>query len=49
MKKPLLLVILIIATLSVSAQSFWQDLYYEPGFDLGHYTPFSANNKYIAN
>ena len=49
MKKPLLFVILIIATLSVSAQSFWKDLYYEPGFEFGHYTPFSTNHKYIAD
>ena len=49
MKKPLLFVILIIATLSVSAQSFWQDLYYEPGVDIGHYTRFSAKHKHIAD
>lgn len=49
MKKSLLFLFFIAATISVSAQSFWQDLYYEPGFDLGHYTPFSANHKYIAD
>ena len=49
MKKPLLIALLFAVTLSVSAQSFWQNLYYEPGFDLGHYTPFSENHKYIAN
>lgn len=49
MKKSLLFLLFIAATISVSAQSFWQDLYYEPGFDLGHYTPFSANHKYIAD
>ena len=48
MNKSLLLVFLVFATLSVSAQSFWQDRYYEPGFDLGHYTPFSDKHKYIA-
>ena len=26
-----------------------QDFYYEPGFDLGHYTPFSDKHKYIAD
>ena len=26
-----------------------QNFYYEPGFDLGHYTPFSAKHKYIAD
>lgn len=49
MKKLLLITFLFAATLPVSAQSFWQNLYYEPGFDLGHYTPFSENHKYIAN
>ena len=49
MKKPLLIALLFATTLPVSAQSFWQNLYYEPGFDLGHYTPFSENHKYIAN
>lgn len=49
MKKSLLLVFLVIATISVSAQGFWQSLYYEPGFDLGHFTPFSAKHKYIAD
>ena len=48
MNKSLLLVFLVFATLSVSAQSFWQDRYSEPGFDLGHYTPFSDKHKYIA-
>ena len=49
MKKPLLIALLFATTLPVSAQSFWQNLYYEPGFDLGHYTPFSENHKYITN
>ena len=41
MKKFLLLVFLMATTFSVSAQSFWQNLYYEPGFNLGHYTPLN--------
>lgn len=49
MRKSVLFVFLIAATFSSFAQAFWQDLYYEPGFDLGHYTPFSANHKYIAD
>lgn len=34
--------------LGLSAVCFGQSVYYEPGFDLGHYTPFSAKHKYIA-
>lgn len=49
MKKLLSLVFLITATISVSAQSFCPNLYYEPGFDLGHYTPFSAKHEYISH
>ena len=47
MKKLLLITFLFAATLPVSAQNFWQSFYYEPGFDFGHYTPFSENHKYI--
>ena len=47
MKKLLLITFLFAATLPVSAQNFWQSFYYEPGFDFGHYTPFSEKHKYI--
>ena len=41
----------VVALLLMLAQNIcWaQDFYYEPGFDLGHYTPFSANHNYIAD
>ena len=41
----------VIALLLLFAQGFCraQSFYYEPGVDLGHYTPFSANHKYIAD
>lgn len=39
--------IIVICCLSMFCQA--QSCYYEPGFDLGHYTPFSAKHRYIAN
>ena len=38
--------LLLICCLSVLCQA--QKLYYEPGIDLGRYTPFSSNHNYIA-
>lgn len=35
-------------TVCLSSMSSGQSVYFEPGFDLGHYTPFSANHNYIA-
>lgn len=45
MKKSLLFILFSFIAVSV----FAQNLYYEPGFDLGHYTPFSEKHKYIAD
>lgn len=45
MKKSLLFILFSFIAVSV----FAQNLYYEPGIDLGHYTPFSAKHKYIAD
>ena len=43
-KKTLFLLFICLSTLCRS-----QNLYYEPGFNFGRYTPFSANHKYIAD
>lgn len=45
MKKSLLFILFSFIAVSV----FAQNLYYEPSFDLGHYTPFSEKHKYIAD
>ena len=45
-KKTWLLVLLLMLTHGICRA---QDFYYEPGFEWGHYTPFSANHKYIAD
>ena len=43
--------VLTVAALLLLAQDVGlaQEFYYEPGVALGHYTPFSANHKYIAD
>ena len=45
-KKALVIIILL---LLAQGLCWAQDLHYEPGFDLGRYTPFSANHNYIAD
>ena len=45
-KKTWLLALLLMLTQGICCA---QDFYYEPGFDLGHYTPFSDKHKYIAD
>jgi hypothetical protein len=39
----------ILLAICLSLTSFGQSLYYEPGFDVGHYTPFSEKHKYISD
>lgn len=39
----------ILLAICLSSMSFGQSIYYEPGFDIGHYTPFSERHKYISN
>ena len=45
MRKALLVILFFV----LSGISWAQSLYFEPGFDLGRYTPFSDKHKYIAN
>jgi len=45
MKRSFFLLIIICITTHCLAQN----LYYEPGINFGHYTPFSARHKYIAD
>ncbi len=46
MKRPALLLLLLTC---LSATGISQSLYYEPGLNIGHYTPFSAKHNYIAD
>lgn len=41
--------VLLLLLFCVSTLCHSQGLYFEPGFDLGHYTPFSERHKYIAD
>lgn len=41
--------VLLLWALGFSSICLGQSFYVEPGFDLGHYTPFSEKHKYIAN
>lgn len=39
--------LLLILVLCLTAKGISQSLYYEPGLNIGHYTPFSAKHQYI--
>lgn len=41
--------LLLLLTVGLSSISFGQLSYVEPGFNVGHYTPFSAKHKYISD
>ena len=41
--------LLLLWALGFSSICLGQSFYFEPGFDLGHYTPFSEKHKYIAD
>lgn len=40
---------LLLLTVCISSMSYGQLTYFEPGFNVGRYTPFSAKHKYISN